>query len=79
MSHQSIIRILHERGFHPYRLRRRHAMNEADHEAHVLFATDILEMLDEDPQMLNNRLHRRSALLPKRPHEHMELALLGPR
>lgn len=54
MSHQSIIRILHERGFHPYRLRRRHAMNEADHEARVLFATDILEMLDEDPQMLNN-------------------------
>ena len=54
MSHQSIIRILHERGFRPYRLRRRHAMNEADYEARVLFATDVLEMLDEDPQMLNN-------------------------
>lgn len=54
LSHQAIIRILHERGFRPYRLRRRHAMNEADHEARVLFATDILEMLEEDPQMLHN-------------------------
>lgn len=54
MSHQSILRVLHECGFHPYRLRRRHAMNEADHEARVLFAEDVLELLNEDPQMLNN-------------------------
>ena len=54
ISHQSIIRILHNEGFHPYRMRRRQALNEADHEMRVLFAMDILEMLDEDPQMLNN-------------------------
>ena len=54
MSHQFIIRILHDRRFRPYRLRRRSAMNEADHEARVLFATNVLEMLSEDPQMLNN-------------------------
>ena len=53
MSYQSIIRIF-ERGFYPYRLRRRHAMNEADHEACVLFAMDVLEMLGKELQMLNN-------------------------
>jgi hypothetical protein len=52
LSVTSINRILRDRGFHPYRLRLRHALNEEDFESRVDFASDILPQLDETPAML---------------------------
>ena len=52
LSLTSINRILRDRGFHPYRLRHRHALNEEDFESRVDFASDFLSELEDSPDML---------------------------
>lgn len=52
LSASSINRILNERGFHPYRLRHRHALNDEDFESRVDFASNFLHLLEQDPDIL---------------------------
>ena len=52
LSLSSINRILKDRGFHPYRLRHRHALNEEDFESRMDFATEFLSELEDSPNIL---------------------------
>ena len=52
LSISTINRILHESGFHPYRLRHRHCLNDEDFESRVDFAIEILQLLDQDTDIL---------------------------